>query len=91
MTEQEQKEQDASRYRFSGYQLNLVQLDETGPSYVLIYDVHPYYKNQPLYWQTNAYRGKTLGTTEIIGPIQPKSIAVDSGYQKGNLIDLLDF
>ena len=43
------------QYRFSGYNLNLVILDETGPAYAME-PPHPYYYNQPVYWQKNAYR-----------------------------------
>jgi hypothetical protein len=49
---------EALQYRFSGYQLYLVQWDETGPAYAIT-GVNPYYKNQPEYWtkpyQTGAY------------------------------------
>lgn len=60
------EEHEAAQYRFEGYQLPMIQLDETGPSYVQI-GVHPYYRNQPAYWQKNAFKGSTLGTTEIMG------------------------
>jgi hypothetical protein len=35
-----ESEIEALKYRFSGYQLPLIQLDETGPAYVQI-GVHP--------------------------------------------------
>jgi len=70
-------EQSALQYRFSGYQLNLIQLDETGPSYAVIYEPHPYYINQPAYWQKPAYRGNTLNSAEIVGG----SVRID---QSGN-------
>ena len=38
-------------YRFSGYQLPMIQLDETGAQYISI-PVHPYYYNQPEFWAT---------------------------------------
>jgi len=44
---EEKQEQD--RYRFSGYQLPLVQLDDSGKSYVVT-PVHQYYIDQPEYW-----------------------------------------
>jgi len=49
MTEEEKKiEQD--QYRFSGNQLPMVQLDETGPAYVVV-EPHPdYRKPSPLWW-----------------------------------------
>jgi len=61
------EEQQAIQYRFSGYQLPMLQLDETGPAYIFLAEPHPYYRNQPAYWQKNAYRGNTLGTTSIVG------------------------
>lgn len=45
------------RYQFSGYQLPMIQLDETGPSYIVIPEPHPYYRNQPTYWSKPAYGG----------------------------------
>jgi len=58
----EDEETEALRYRFSGYQLYLVQYDATGPAYAVT-NVHPYYKNQPFYWtkpyQTGAYWNTT--------------------------------
>ena len=47
MTEQEI---EALQYRFSGYQLPLIQLDSTGPAYAVL-SPHPYYRNQPTFWQ----------------------------------------
>ena len=41
MTPAEQEQEfEKTRYRFSGYQLNLVPLDETGPAYVIM-NPHP--------------------------------------------------
>jgi len=40
-------------YRFSGYQLPYIRLDD---KYV-VGTVHPYYINQPTYWQKPAYQG----------------------------------
>jgi hypothetical protein len=54
-------EQEDSQYRFSGYQLNLITLDETGPSYAVT-GVHPYYRNQPLSWQKEFSYGNSDGT-----------------------------
>ena len=57
MTEQEQRDFDEAqaRYRFSGYQLNLIQLDETGPAYVL---VKTSVIDQPTYWSTRGIQIK---------------------------------
>lgn len=89
MTEQEI---EALKYRFSGYNLPLIQLDETGPAYVTL-NVHPYYKNQPLYWQHNAYKGNTLGTTEVVGGSGSSSVSSSSqeSPSNGGAIDLIDF
>jgi len=57
-------DQEASQYRFSGYQLDLIILDETGPSYA-VNCVHPYYKNQPLYWQKGFSYGNSKGSSVI--------------------------
>jgi len=46
MTEEEIQ---SLQYRFSGYQLPKIQLDETGDSYVVL-NPHPYYYGQPEYW-----------------------------------------
>ena len=61
------EEQASIQYRFSGYQLPMIQLDATGPAFYKLDEVHPYYLNQPAYWQKNAYIGNTLGTTGIVG------------------------
>lgn len=44
------------QYRFSGYQLPMVQLDSTGPAYYVT-QPHPYYYNQPTYWQKEFFYG----------------------------------
>ena len=64
MTDQEQREAD--QYRFSGYTLDLITMDETGPSYAVARP-HPYYYNQPAYWQKNAYKGDTFASAEVVG------------------------
>jgi len=86
------EEQEALQYRFSGYQLNTLQLDETGPSFLVLQEPHPYYRNQPLYWQKPAYKGNTLGTTEIVGgdvKIESSGNANSANPGNGN-IDLMD-
>ena len=55
---------EALRYRFSGYQLELIQLDETGPAYAVA-GVHPYYKNQPEYWAKPYQTGGYWDTSHI--------------------------
>ena len=54
------KEKAALSYRFSGYQLPKIQLDETGHTYYYIRGVHPYYTTQPMYWQKPAYTTNTV-------------------------------
>lgn len=66
MTEQEQIAAD--QYRFAGYQLDLIILDGTGPAYAVAIP-HPYYYNQPTYWQKNAYRGSFYYSETIGGDI----------------------
>ena len=57
---EEEKNIIRSRYRFQGYQLPKLQLDETGPSY---YDVnpHPYFYNQPAFWTAAYIEGDPYG------------------------------
>ena len=45
----------ADQYRFNGYQLPMIQLDETGPAYINLPFPHPYYYNQPMDWQKPCY------------------------------------
>ncbi len=56
----------STQYRFSGYQLPKIQLDETGPSYVVL-PPHPYFTNQPAYWSKPAFRGCMPLKSETIG------------------------
>ena len=42
---------DAARYRFSGFQLPLIQLDETGPAYIYLKSPPGFLHPQPEYWQ----------------------------------------
>jgi len=49
------------QYRFSGYQLDMLILDETGPAYAYVHP-HPYYYNQPKYWEQNSFQnGQIIG------------------------------
>lgn len=41
----------SDQYRFSGYNLPMLQLDETGAAYYYIPQPHPYYTSQPYYYQ----------------------------------------
>lgn len=81
-------EQNELNYRFSGYQLPKVQLDDTF-SYDCIKGIHPYYTSQPIYWQKPAYRANwaELGAgssgsgrnNEIpVTPIEPAHVAETS-------------
>jgi len=65
----------ANRYTFSGYQLPKIQLDETGPTYYQL-QPHPYYSNQPTYWEKPAYKGFMPLNSEVIGGsnIQPPEL-----------------
>ena len=59
-TRSEEELQNA-RYRFSGYVLPKLQLDETGASYPIV-SPHPYFYNQPEYWQAGVMYGHPGGT-----------------------------
>ena len=50
------EEKASAQYRFSGFQLFKLQLDETGPAYVEA-TPHPYYYNQPEYWSKPFFQG----------------------------------
>lgn len=49
------KNDSSVSYQFSGYQLPRVQLDETGPGYV-VGGVHPYFTTQPTFWEKPYYQ-----------------------------------
>jgi len=62
----EEKEIMKNKERFRGYQLPKIQLDEIGPTY---YDVspHPYFYNQPRYWQQEVFEGHPNGgVTDLV-------------------------
>ena len=89
MTPEEQQE---LQYRFGGYQLPLVQWDATGPAYAIL-PPHPYFRNQPLYWQKAAFIGNSFPTYgQITGnfPIAPSgnTYPISAG---DSLIDLMPF
>ena len=46
MTDKEKEDQDIiqNKYKFSGYQLPMLQLDSTGDQYIYIPVPHPYYR-----------------------------------------------
>ena len=60
-------EEEKNRYRFSGYEPPLIQLDGTGPAYWCKFYTHPYYQNQPEYWKKPAFRN---GGIRIFGNSQ---------------------
>lgn len=45
---------DKNKYRFAGYNFDMETMDGTGPSFIVAHP-HPYYYNQPAYWQKNSY------------------------------------
>ena len=62
----EEKERRAVLYRFSGYQLPMIQLDETGPAYVIL-PPHPYFTHpQPEFWTRGAYTEYPTGSSATI-------------------------
>ena len=54
-----EENKNSLQYRFSGYQLPMIQLDSTGPAYYIV-GIHPYYINQPEYWTKPAYQNNRL-------------------------------
>jgi len=78
-----QEEIAANLYRFEGYQLPMLELDETGNSYVKIDTIHPYYKNQPLYWKKPYYNGHPYGTGNIATPAESSPTPAPSGFSSG--------
>jgi hypothetical protein len=54
-----EENKNSLQYRFSGYQLPMIQLDSTGPAYYVT-GIHPYYINQPEYWTKPAYQNNRL-------------------------------
>ena len=78
------KEKAALSYRFSGYQLPKIQLDETGHTYYYIVGVHPYYTTQPMYWQKPYYSTSTA-TIGDNGAYSPRSGSELSGIKSDSL------
>jgi len=74
----------AVQYRFSGYQLPLLQLDETGPAYYVV-QPHPYYYNQPEYWQKPYYQGPPLNSRSFYQPNTPLADDNSNSAQKMKL------
>lgn len=60
-----EKEVEDINYRFGGYQLNLIKLDQADAGYVVVAGVHPYYTNQPAFWQKPFYFGHPGGLTGV--------------------------
>jgi hypothetical protein len=61
----DEKQKDSILYRFSGYQLNKLSLDETGHTYYILPSfIHPYYLNQPEYWSDPVF----LAGQAVMGP-----------------------
>ena len=59
-----EEEKSYYSYRFSGYQLPMIQLDSTGAQYIYIPEPHPYYKVNPE-WQKNGslWPKENIGTS----------------------------
>lgn len=68
------KDKEALRDRFSGYQLPTIDLAAGFPAYCV--PVHPYYYNQPLEWTKPAYTKYSTTGPQLIGGDFPSS---DSG------------
>lgn len=74
-------------YRFSGYQLDLIQLDSTGPAFAVSY-VHPSLINQPEYYQKPAYQGTSVVITGglVSDAVDPSTFHISP---IGHLYDML--
>jgi len=59
-----EEEKEAYAYRFSGYNLPMLQLDSTGPAYPIV-EPHPYLRDQPTYWQGPIYYGHPNGPLNL--------------------------
>ena len=76
MSSEDNSKYESIRYQFSGYQLPLLQWDETGPAWIKL-PPHPYFRNQPTLWQAAwsfgappySFTGEVYGPGErIYGP-----------------------
>jgi hypothetical protein len=65
-----QEEKESLQYRFSGYELPLIELDETGHAYAVLHP-HPYYYNQPVYWQQEYFRYTPPGPLRMSSQTYP--------------------
>lgn len=72
---------DPILYRFSGYQLPMIQLDETGPAYVIL-GPHPYYYDQPEEWQQPYYG-------PVVNPIVIDGVSARSSSNNQDLLSAL--
>lgn len=61
------------QYRFSGYNLPMLQLDSTGDAYYYIPTPHPYYTHQPAYYQKPAGSGAGVQVvvSTTVAPAEP--------------------
>jgi len=93
-TPEEEKEIQKNRDRFKGYQLPKIQLDETGPTY---YDVgvHPYFYNQPRFWQQEVFYGHPNGSIDIVDNDIPTTAdtppvigTTHEAMERGNIDDI---
>ena len=53
----------AIRYRFSGFQFPLIQLDETGPAYIWLKAPPGFLHPQPEYWAKPSFQGTSIRST----------------------------
>jgi hypothetical protein len=75
---EEEKELIRNRYRFQGYQLPKIQLDETGATNYYVWP-HPYFYNQPAFWQQEVYDGDPYGGNigDLVGGEIPTTADTD--------------
>jgi hypothetical protein len=64
-------EKDKINFRFSGYQLPLIQLDATGPAYIQIPNVirHPDFEHQPAFYQQPVLRSFS-SSSKLYNPLR---------------------
>ena len=78
------------QYRFSGYNLPMLQLDSTGDAYYYIPRPHPYYDHQPTYYQKPRGSGNGVGAPVVVSTTVPPADRVpENKTVKSGLYPLL--
>lgn len=87
----QEENKQSLQYRFSGYQLPMIQLDSTGPAYYVV-GIHPYYVNQPASWTKPAYQNGRLieNNPLVLASMKSNAPSNNSGFTN-NLYKLSSF